>query len=104
MQYPENSDPAEGYPHLSFEVYLAHHAEQTNDPEGDFVGDSKCVIECGNFAEGNSWGDIEFFLSMRNACPGAFRAGHALYHNRYLPWVMEQLAKDELDSGDAKET
>lgn len=104
MQYPDNIDPAEGHPELRFEVYLAHHAEQTNDPEGDFVGDSKCVIECGNFAKGNSWGNIDFFLLMRHACSGAHRAGHILYHNRYLPWVMEQLANDESASGNTEDT
>lgn len=99
MQYPDNVDPAEGHPHLRFEVYLAHHVEQTDDPEGDFVGDSKCVIEAGNFAEGNSWEDIDLFLRIRQACVGAHRAGYAVYHDRYLPWVMERLADDDSAAG-----
>ena len=63
---------------MSFSDFIAGR-RITNTPRGDFIGDTKTLINCKKFPAVTSWGDLYGFMRGRNACPEAIAEGRKLW-------------------------
>jgi hypothetical protein len=51
---------------MTFTDYIKS-ARVTQTPRGDFIADTKTLINCGKFPDMKTWSELYHFMSMRNA-------------------------------------
>jgi hypothetical protein len=51
----------------------------TNSPRGDFIADTKTLINASVFPVVESWGDLYRFMIRRRACPEAIEEARKLW-------------------------
>ena len=51
----------------------------TNSPRGDFISDTKMLIDIEKFPDVQSWGEFYCCMTSRHACPEAIAEGRKLW-------------------------
>jgi hypothetical protein len=63
---------------MTFSEFIATR-KITNTPRGDFLEDTKTLINCKKFPAVTSWGDLYCFMRGRRACDEAIAEGRKLW-------------------------
>jgi hypothetical protein len=63
---------------MTFSEYIRSR-RVTDTPRGDFIADTKSLIETGKFPDVESWTALELELAGRGACREAFREARKLW-------------------------
>ena len=63
----------------------------TNSPRGDFLADTKTLINAGKFPEVQTWSALYGFMSLRNACPEAITEARKLWRSYQKTVALEEI-------------
>jgi hypothetical protein len=74
----------------TFAHYIASR-HVTHSPRGDFLADSKTLINAGRFPAATCWGDVHRFMSKRNACPEAISEARKLWRSYQKTLTLEEV-------------
>ncbi len=72
---------------MTFKEYIQS-ARVTSTPRGDYIADTKTLINAGVFPAVDSWADLYGFMMRRRACPEAIEEGRKLWR-QYKSKVSE---------------
>jgi hypothetical protein len=61
----------------------------TNSPRGDFLADTKTLINCGKFPTVTCWGQLFAFVSSRHASPEAIAEARKLWRQYQKSLTLE---------------
>ena len=76
----------------TFIDYLVGHARATDTPEGDFIRDSRELIELGKFTTRDGWVHLHFFLTLHHADSDVIAAARNVHRN-YRRWLAAATSK-----------
>lgn len=76
----------------TFIDYLMHHVRATDTPEGDFIRDSRGLIERGKFTTREGWIHVHFFLLLHHADSDVIAAARNVHRN-YRRWLAAAASK-----------
>ena len=63
----------------------------TNSPRGDFIADTKTLINCGKLPAIKTWGELYHFMSSRHACPEAIEQARKVWRQYQKSISLEDI-------------